>query len=122
MEELTRQYRKARAQVGHLRQSDLRKGLTHTLILLSAVIWGLALAGVVYLANRISRPIQDLTTGLHRLAGGNFETRLTSSRQDEIGGAIQAFNHTADHLQQNRDRLVYLTKLPAGRRWPQDGA
>jgi nitrogen fixation/metabolism regulation signal transduction histidine kinase len=111
MEELTRQYRRARAQVGNLRQRDLRKGFSRTLILLSAAIWGLALAGVIYLANRISHPIQNLTAGLHRLAGGDLVFRLHAGRRDEIGNAIQAFNHTADQLQQNRERLVYLTQI-----------
>ncbi len=111
MEELTRQYKQARAQVERFQQLDLRKGFTYTLILLSAVIWVLALVSMVYLANCISRPIQDLTAGLHRLAAGDFNTRLDSSRHDEIGHALQAFNHTADHLQQSRDRLIYLTQI-----------
>lgn len=111
MEEISGQYRQARTQVENLRQLDLYKGLTRTLILLSAIIWGLALASVIYLANRISHPIQDLTAGLHRLAGGDLEIRLDSSGTDEIGRAIQAFNHTADHLQKNRDRLIYLTQI-----------
>jgi two-component system, NtrC family, nitrogen regulation sensor histidine kinase NtrY len=111
MEELKQQFRRARAQVNDMRQLDLRKGLTRTLILLSAAIWVLALAGVIYLADRISRPIQDLTTGLHQLADGDFNTRLYTERRDEIGRAIGAFNHTAEHLQQNRERLVYLTQI-----------
>jgi two-component system, NtrC family, nitrogen regulation sensor histidine kinase NtrY len=111
MEELSRQYRQTRSQIDSLRQRDLRRGFTYTLILLSAIIWILALAGVIYLAHRISRPIQELTAGLFRLAGGDFEVRLQSGRQDEIGRAVQAFNHTADHLQQSRDRLVYLTQI-----------
>jgi two-component system, NtrC family, nitrogen regulation sensor histidine kinase NtrY len=111
MEELTQQYRRARAQVEKLSRRDLRRGFTYTLILLSAVVWILALASVIYLANRISRPIQDLTAGLHQLAAGDFEVRLNSGREDEVGRAIQAFNHTARHLQQSRDRLVYLTQI-----------
>jgi nitrogen fixation/metabolism regulation signal transduction histidine kinase len=111
MEELTRQYRQARSQVEKLRQRDLRRGFTYTLIVLSAIIWILSLASVIYLANRISSPIQELTAGLFQLAGGNLETRLHAKQQDEIGRAIQAFNHTASQLQQSRDRLVYLTQI-----------
>jgi two-component system, NtrC family, nitrogen regulation sensor histidine kinase NtrY len=111
MEELTQQIRQAREQIDRLRQRDLQKGFTSTLIFLSAIIWALALASVIFVANRISRPIQDLTAGLHRLAGGDFEARLISRQQDEIGQAVQAFNHTADHLQQSRDRLVYLAQI-----------
>ncbi len=111
MEELTQQYRQARAQVELYNQRDLYKGFTYTLILLCAVVWAFALGSVIYLANRISRPIQDLTEGLHRLAGGDFDARLDSEQKDEVGRAVQAFNHTARHLQQNRDRLVYLTQI-----------
>ena len=111
MEEIAGQIRQSRAQVENLRQRDLRKGFTYTLVLLSAIIWILALASITFFAGRISRPIQDLTAGLHRLAGGNFDTRLFSGQEDEIGQAIQAFNHTAEHLRQNRDRLVYLTQI-----------
>jgi len=32
-------------------------------------------------------------------------------RKDEIGQAISAFNHTAGQLEQNRERLVYLTQI-----------
>lgn len=111
MEELTRQYRQARTQVERFRQRDLRRGLTATLMLLSGIIWILALAGVVYLANRVSGPIQELTAGLARLAAGNFETRLNSEGRDEIGRAVKAFNDTAGRLRQSRDRLVYLTQI-----------
>jgi len=111
MEEITRQIRQARSQVDGLRQRDLRRGFIFTLILLSGIIWILALLGVIFLAHRISRPIQELTAGLFRLAGGDFEWRLRSGRRDEIGRALEAFNHTADRLQQNRDQLVYLTQI-----------
>jgi two-component system nitrogen regulation sensor histidine kinase NtrY len=111
MEELARQYRQARETVESLRQRDLQKGFTYTLILISVVIWVLALAAIVYLANRISHPIQELTVGLHRLADGDFDARLDSGRSDEIGKAVQAFNNTAIHLRESRERLVYLTQI-----------
>jgi two-component system, NtrC family, nitrogen regulation sensor histidine kinase NtrY len=111
MEELTRQYKHARAQVERIQQRDLRKGFTYTLISLTIIVWLLALMALLYLANRISRPIQELTAGLHRLSEGDFETRLNSSQEDEVGRAVQAFNQTADRLRQNRDRLIYLTQI-----------
>lgn len=111
MGELTRQYRQARFRVDELRRRDLRRGFIYTLVLLSAVIWILSMAGVIYMSNRISRPIQGLTAGLLQLAAGDFETRLHSGRKDEIGRAVEAFNHTARHLRQSRDRLVYLTQI-----------
>jgi two-component system, NtrC family, nitrogen regulation sensor histidine kinase NtrY len=111
MQELARQYSQARDKVASLGGRDLHRGLTYTLLLLSAAIWIVALASVVYFANRISSPIQALTAGLFELASGKFETRLPPGQRDEVGRAIQAFNHTAEHLEQSRDRLVYLTQV-----------
>lgn len=111
MGDLTQEIRQARSQVENLRRRDLRRGFVFVLILLGAIVWILSLAGMIYLANRISNPIQELTAGLFQLARGDFETRLEARQQDEIGRAIEAFNHTAAHLQQSRDRLIYLTQV-----------
>ncbi len=111
MDEVTRQYRQARARVEMSRERDLRRGFTYTLLFLSGVIWILSLTGVIFLANRISGPIQGLTAGLLQLAGGKLETRLQSEEKDEIGQAVRAFNHTAEQLRRSRDRLIYLTQV-----------
>lgn len=76
MDDVTRQISQTHSRVEKLRQSNLHRGLIYPLILLTTIIWILSLASVIYLANRVSRPIQDLTAGLFRLAGGHFETRL----------------------------------------------
>jgi nitrogen fixation/metabolism regulation signal transduction histidine kinase len=111
MGELSRQFRQAREHVEKLQQRDLRRGFTYTLIGLSGIVWILSLGGVLFLANRISRPIQELTAGLSQLAAGNLQSRLQTDQKDEIGLAIRAFNNTAEQLQQSRDRLVYLTQI-----------
>jgi len=111
MGDVTRQIREARARSGDLRQRDLPRGFTLALVLSSAVIWAFSLAVVFYMSIRISRPIQQLTTGLGQLAAGRFETRLGATGHDEVGVAIEAFNRTAGQLEQNRDRLVYLTQV-----------
>lgn len=111
MEDMTRQYREARARIASVRGRDLRRGFIYTLVVLSAVVWILALGGTVYLAHRISRPIRELTTGLLQLAGGDFAVRLEARSRDEVGRAVEAFNHTAAHLQRSRERLVYLTQV-----------
>ena len=56
---------------------------------------------LVYLAHRISRPIQQLTAGLSQLAAGDLDTRVEARRDDEIGRAIQAFNDMAERLQRS---------------------
>lgn len=111
MARVSRQYRAARQMVQAAKSRDLRRGFTYTYLLLALAIWLLSLAALVYVANRISRPIQKLTLGLGRLSDGDLSVRILNDRDDEVGRATQAFNHTAAHLQQSRDRLVYLTQL-----------
>jgi two-component system, NtrC family, nitrogen regulation sensor histidine kinase NtrY len=111
MADISSQYTRVRELVEASRARDLRRGLTVTLLVVMSGIWIVSLVSLIYLANRISRPIQTLTGGLSKLASGNLDVRLPVSSDDETGRAIRAFNHMADQLQQNRDRLVYLTQV-----------
>ena len=94
-----------------LRERDLLRGFKLTYILLAASFWLISLALLVYLAHRISRPIQQLTAGLAQLAAGDLNARVPARRDDEVGRAIQAFNHMAEKLQESTERLVYLRQL-----------
>ncbi len=105
------QYARAREIVEEARGRDLRRGFTYTYIALSAVIWFGALALLIYSAHRISRPIQDLTAGLQRVAAGDLDVRIANPRSDEVGRAIDAFHHMADEMKRSRERLVYLTRI-----------
>jgi nitrogen fixation/metabolism regulation signal transduction histidine kinase len=111
METLQDQYSRARDLVGKANGRDLRRGFTYIYVLLTSGIWLFSLGLLVFLANRISRPIQQLTAGLSELAAGNFAARILNDRDDEVGRATEAFNRTAAQLQQSRDRLIYLTQL-----------
>jgi two-component system nitrogen regulation sensor histidine kinase NtrY len=111
MQELADQYRNAREAVADARSRDLRRGLTITLTVLVVAVWLFALISLMYLAHRISRPIQELTGGLSELASGNLGIRLAGKGNDETAQAIRAFNNMAEQLQQSRERLVYLTQI-----------
>jgi two-component system nitrogen regulation sensor histidine kinase NtrY len=111
MDRLTREIRDARRAVEEANARDLRRGVKLTYVLLAAGIWLVSLALLVYLAHRISRPIQELTTGLGKLAGGDLNARVQARRDDEIGRAIGAFNNMAGKLQESTERLVYLRQL-----------
>ena len=110
MESLSEQYRKARALVENSETHNIR-GFTWVYVLLTALIWIASAAALIYIASRISRPMEQLTAGLQDLAAGNFDTRIEVLRDDEVGRATEAFNYTARQLQHSRDRLVYLTQL-----------
>ena len=111
MDRLRREIGDARRAVEEANARDLRRGVKRTYVLLAASIWLVSLGMLVYLAHRISRPIQELTTGLGRLAAGDLNARVPPRRDDEIGRAIGAFNHMAGKLQESTERLVYLRQL-----------
>ena len=115
LKSVSNQIAHARASAETWRTYDLKRGFVYTYALLAIGIWLSSFGLLVFLANRISRPIQALTAGLAKLAAGDPEVRVPTAGDDEIGRAIQAFNHMAGQLQRNRDRLIYLTQLASWR-------
>jgi len=107
MGDLSGEYTQARRTASR----DLHRGFFAAWAVLATVIWTIALALVWWVASRFSRPIVNLTGALKGLADGDFRIRVPNERTDEIGLATDAFNRTASQLEQNRDRLVYLTQL-----------
>jgi nitrogen fixation/metabolism regulation signal transduction histidine kinase len=104
-------YSRARQTVARDAGRDLRRGFIYTFVLLAAGTWLIGFTVLIFAAHRVSRPIQQLTAGLTSLASGDLSTRVETDRNDEIGVAIEAFNHMAAQLEQSRERLVYLTRL-----------
>jgi nitrogen fixation/metabolism regulation signal transduction histidine kinase len=80
-------------------------------VVLAAGVWALCLIAVLYLARRVSKPIEQLTAGLAELAKGNLDARLDPKGHDEISEAMQAFNRTAEQLHESREKLVHVTRL-----------
>ena len=111
MQQLSDELRDTRELVGSIEDRDLRRGFTLALVLLVAVVWLVSLAPLIFIAHRISNPIQQLTAGLTAFAAGNWDRRLETNRDDEVGRAVEAFNGMADQLRQSRERLVYLTQM-----------
>jgi nitrogen fixation/metabolism regulation signal transduction histidine kinase len=117
MAELAAELRQTREIVESLEGRDLRRGFTLTLLLLLGAAWLVSLAPLVLLAHRISQPVQQLTAGLTGFAGGDWSRRLAvggprgRAPRDEVGRALAAFDHMADQLRQQRDRLVHLTQM-----------
>ncbi|MDP8982616.1 MAG: HAMP domain-containing protein [Acidobacteriota bacterium] len=107
MQRISDEYARARAVLSR----DLDRGFAGTLLLLSAAIWVISFAVLAWWAHRISRPVRQLTAGLSQVAAGKLETRVTSTRDDEIGAAIVAFNDMTAQLERSRERLVWVTRL-----------
>jgi nitrogen fixation/metabolism regulation signal transduction histidine kinase len=117
MDQLSTELREARQLVESIEGRDLRRGFTLTLLVLLGATWAISLAPVVFIAHRVSRPIRQLTEGLTDFAAGDWSRRVDvggrpgTAPRDEIGRAVEAFNHMADQMRQNRERLVQLTQI-----------
>jgi two-component system, NtrC family, nitrogen regulation sensor histidine kinase NtrY len=125
MEQLSTQLRETRRLVNEIDARDLRRGFTLTLLVLLGAAWLISLLPLVLIAHRVSRPIQQLTAALTDFAGGDWSRRLETGGKpggrpsrlaqgrprDEVGRAVDAFNHMADQLEESRERLVHLTRM-----------
>jgi len=111
MLKLSEQYAHARALVADGGARNLRRGFSYTFLLLTATIWIIAFVALIYVAYRVSRPIQQLTGGLVEVAAGNLDCRVATDRNDEIGVALQAFNNMANQLEQSQERQLYTARL-----------
>ena len=117
MEQLSTQLRQTRGLVSEIDTRDLRRGFTLTLLVLLGAAWLVSLLPLVLIAHRVSRPIQQLTAALTDFAGGDWSRRLETGGKpgapprDEVGRAVDAFNHMADQLEESRERLVHLTRM-----------
>jgi two-component system nitrogen regulation sensor histidine kinase NtrY len=71
-----------------------------TLMILVAATWmGL------YLAKRITRPVQMLATAANEIGAGHLDHRVIPETTDEFGSLIEAFNRMAGELSASRRRL-----------------
>ncbi|HXH24289.1 MAG TPA: ATP-binding protein [Vicinamibacterales bacterium] len=71
-----------------------------TLMILVAATWmGL------YLAKRITRPVQLLAAAAHEIGAGHLDHRVQAETSDEFGSLIDAFNRMAGELAASRRRL-----------------
>jgi len=110
MDELNTQIGNARRTVETSGVRNFR-GFGGALLLVAGSLWVAALAALVFLAARISRPVRQLTQGLERMAAGELGTRVPEEGSGEIAAAMQAFNRMATQLQQAQERLIHVTRL-----------
>ncbi len=111
MNGLTAQIQGAHQALEKSQAHNLRRGFNTTLVLVASALWLAAMGALVYLAHRISQPVQQLTQGLKKVAAGDLSARVEPGGSDEIGAALDAFNDMAGQLQQARERLIHVTRV-----------
>lgn len=111
LKDVAEQYARAREVVQRAAGRDLRRGFVVTLGILAVAVWGISFGVTLYLARRISKPMEELTAGLSHLASGNLDVRLQPGGSDEVAAAMRAFNSTAEELRTSREKLIHVTRL-----------
>jgi signal transduction histidine kinase len=62
---------------------------------------------------RITRPITELAETASRMATGDFDIRVNSTRKDELGKLVNSFNEMADDLKEYQDKLISSERMAA---------
>ncbi len=88
----------------------IRNGAIRILILaLLGIVIGLIM--IVFVANRITKPIQTLTTGAGVIGQGDFQYRINIKTHDELEILGDAFNKMAVDLDNSTKALVYKERV-----------
>ena len=87
-----------------------------------AIAYGVAAGGILlaivcslWIAARVSRPIEKAGAAAEEVAGGNWETRVPERGRDEVGVLARSFNHMTGQLVSQRERLVQTERVAAWR-------
>ena len=99
-----------------------RAGMVQAQQHIRAIAYGVAAAGILFaivcslwIAARVSRPIERLAAAAEEVAGGNWETRVPEGGRDEVGVLARSFNHMTSQLVGQRERLVQTERVAAWR-------
>ena len=80
-------------------------GLRLQMSLISLLVLALALLAGRYFANRLTRPLLELTSAAERIGEGNLETYVEIKGRAEVTKLASAFNHMMDRLKDFTRRL-----------------
>lgn len=103
MKEITNSYHEFRQL--KIMKNPIRTGYIATLFLITAVIVFFAYWMGVYLANSMTKPVQDLVAATRAVADGHLDIHIDSNSADEIGMLIQSFNRMTEDLRNKQKAL-----------------
>jgi len=99
-----------------------RSGMVEAQQHIRAIAYGVAAAEILltivcslWIAARVSRPIERLARAAEEVAGGNWEVRVPERGRDEVGVLARSFNHMTGQLASQRESLVQTERVAAWR-------
>jgi two-component system nitrogen regulation sensor histidine kinase NtrY len=103
MQEISSSYQEFRRL--KLLKSPITSGYLLTLFLIASVIVFLAFWIGIYLANSMTKPIQELVEGTRAVSEGDLDVRIDAEGDDEIGMLVRSFNRMAADLRAKQRAL-----------------
>jgi signal transduction histidine kinase len=86
------------------------------------IAYGVATAGILlsivlslWIAARVSRPIEELARAAEDVAGGDWEAQVPERGRGELSVLAKSFNHMTTQLTSQRDRLIQTERVAAWR-------
>ena len=103
-----------------------RAGMVEAQQHIRAIAYGVAAGGILlaivfslWIAARVSRPIEQLARAAERVAAGHWDTRVSERRlgrgRDEVNVLAHSFNRMTGELVSQRERLVQSERVAAWR-------
>ena len=80
---------------------------------IGGVLLGVLLS--LWVATRVTRPVEKLARAAREVADGNWEARVQVESRDEIGELAGTFNRMTQELVEHRERLVQAERVAAWR-------
>src|SRR3569833_2867492 len=99
-----------------------RSGLVAEQKQIRANAYGVAACGILlaiifslWIAARVSRPVEELARASEEVARGEWDTRVPVRGNDEVGVLARSFNHMTEQLENQREKLVQSERVAAWR-------
>jgi len=99
-----------------------RSGMVAAQQQIRATAYGVASGGMLFaivfslwIAARVSRPIEEMARASEAVAGGNWDVTVEERGRDELTVLARSFNHMTAELAAQRERLVQTERVAAWR-------
>jgi two-component system, NtrC family, nitrogen regulation sensor histidine kinase NtrY len=102
--------------------ANSRRGMVEVQNHIRAITYSVAGAGILFaiaaslwIAARVSRPIEQLARAAGEVAEGRWDTQVAINTHDEVGALAESFNRMTSQLADQRERLVQSERVAAWR-------
>ena len=102
--------------------ANSRQALVEAQQHIRATAYGIAGVGILFailislwVAARVSRPVEQLAQAAREVAAGDWEVQVPSASSDEVGQLADAFNRMTRELVSQRERLLQSERVAAWR-------